>query len=233
MRGIFLLLAVAAIQAARAGSALEAVKQLPAGEAARLAHIEGRDGTPSPDRWYVIVHDPAAENGVREYAIEDGRIAATRSLSQFADRVTDGDILAAGSLKIDSDAALKIAQGYAEANQMKFEKVDYSLEQNSDATVWRLKCFDRGQAAELTVSAETGAVLAHPGFALDPAAASERKTKATAAASTPRRAPIAQEPQVMRAIPVAEEPVAEETPRRKSATQRFMRIFRGRERTNN
>ncbi|MDP9290836.1 MAG: hypothetical protein M3O82_00570, partial [Verrucomicrobiota bacterium] len=113
MRGIFLLLALAVVQAARAGSALEAVKQLPAGEASRLAHIEGRDGTPSPARWYVIIHDPEADNGVREYAIEEDKIVAARALSQFAERMTDDDILAAGSLKIDSDAALKLAQGYA------------------------------------------------------------------------------------------------------------------------
>jgi hypothetical protein len=45
-------------QSEPANSALGALKLLPRGEAKRLARIEARDGTPVPERWHFIVHDP-------------------------------------------------------------------------------------------------------------------------------------------------------------------------------
>ena len=74
-----------------AGSALNAIKQLPRGEAKKIARIEAREGTPYPDRWYIIVNDPKDENGVHEYVVSGGEVVASRNISQFAESVKPTD----------------------------------------------------------------------------------------------------------------------------------------------
>ena len=54
-------------------TALDAIKLLPKTEAKKIARIEARDGTPAPDRWYVIAFDEKSESGVREYAVAGAR----------------------------------------------------------------------------------------------------------------------------------------------------------------
>ena len=63
----FILASTAAVRGE--GTALDALKLLPKDAAKRLARIEAREGTPSPERWYLLVHDPAEQRGVREGAL--------------------------------------------------------------------------------------------------------------------------------------------------------------------
>src|SRR5688500_8454019 len=53
-------------------TALGAIKALPRGEWKKIARIEARDGTPTPERWHIIVHDPKDENGLHEYVVAGG-----------------------------------------------------------------------------------------------------------------------------------------------------------------
>src|SRR5688572_12742981 len=64
-------------------TALGALALLPKEVAARVARIEGPDGRPFPERWYVLVHDAAAPRGLREFVFTDGKALANRTLSQF------------------------------------------------------------------------------------------------------------------------------------------------------
>src|SRR6187455_158050 len=66
-------------------TAFGALALLPKDVAARVARIEGPDGRPFPERWYVLVHDAAAPRGLREFVVTDGKALANRTLSQFAD----------------------------------------------------------------------------------------------------------------------------------------------------
>jgi hypothetical protein len=104
------------LPAAYAETALDAIKQLPADQAARIARIEGRGGAPDPDRWYILTQDPAADNGVHEFVVSNGEVVASRAISQFADSLKPEDILGDVPLTIDSDKAAKLAHDYAEAN---------------------------------------------------------------------------------------------------------------------
>ena len=64
MRGFFqIAAALIFLPAAYAETAFDAIKELPKDQAARIARIEGRDGTPDPDRWYILTQDPKADNG--------------------------------------------------------------------------------------------------------------------------------------------------------------------------
>src|SRR5687767_13225909 len=80
-------------QTTQSESALRAIRLLPKSEAKRIARIEGREGTPAPERWHILVHDPKVENGLREYVVAGGELVASRTLSQFAEHLQPGDVV--------------------------------------------------------------------------------------------------------------------------------------------
>jgi hypothetical protein len=176
---------LALLPAAFGETALDAIKQLPKGQAARIARIEARDGTPNPDRWYILTQDPAADTGVREFVVSDGKIVASRTLSQFAESLTEKDMLGAAPLTIDSDQAAKLARDYAEANATVVMSMNYELKKEGTEPAWTISCLDDkgNKIGAVVVLAATGSVLSHDGFALEPQVD-----------ATPRPTPRAQPP---------------------------------------
>jgi hypothetical protein len=176
MRGattIAVILALAPL--ARAESALDAVKQLPRDQAARIAKIEARDGAPDPDRWYILTQDPASDNGVHEFVVSNGEIVASRSISQFAQSLKPEEMLGAAPLNIDSDKAAEMARAYAEANGAVVASMNYELKKDGPgaAPAWTISCVDDqgNKVGEVVVTAGKGNVVSHDGFILAPDAA--------------------------------------------------------------
>ncbi len=178
MRSMFLLLSVLAAGAANVhaqsgASALSAIKLLPKADAKRIARIEAREGNPTPERWYILVHDPAEETGLHEYVVARGSLVASRSLSQFAEGLTAEEVIGPEAFKFDSDRAGKLAQQYALANNTIPATLNYQLRRDSsDGTpVWNVTCIDAtGRAlGGVVVAADKGTVLSHNGFPLEPA----------------------------------------------------------------
>src|ERR1700722_19375438 len=134
------------------GSALNAIKQLPRGEAKKIARIEAREGTPAPERWHILVHDPKDENGLHEYVIAGGEVVASRNISQFAESLKPTDVMGTAGLKIDSDKVASLAQQYAAANNVTVATLNYALKKEGDdaAPLWDVTCLD-----------ETGKELGH------------------------------------------------------------------------
>jgi len=167
------LLAFSAVAwAAESVTALGALRLLPKGQARNLARIEGIEGTPAPERWHILVHDKESENGVREYVIAGGAVVASRTVSQFAPSLTEGDVIPAESIKFDSSRAAQLAQDYAIANNMMLASINYRLcKQGTDAAaLWRLVCVDEEgkELGVLVVTAEKGNVISHDGFSFTP-----------------------------------------------------------------
>lgn len=166
-------------------SALTALKLLPRDKAAKLARIEARDGTPEPDRWYLLVQDPAEENGLHEFVIAGKEIVASRAISQFADALKPEDVIGTAAVKIDSDRAAKLARQYAEANNVSISKMNYELKkEGADAApVWKISCLDEtgNKVGEITVTAGKGNVISHEGFAVAPTPAPAPASKSVAA----------------------------------------------------
>jgi hypothetical protein len=171
---IYLGIALAVVPALHAETALDAIKLLPKDQAARIARIEGRDGAPDPDRWYILTQDPAAENGLHEYVVSDGKIVASRSLSQFAEALTPADVVGAAPVKIDSDAMAKLARHYADANGSAVSTLNYELKRAGPggAPAWTVSCVDSTgtTVGELVVAASAGTVVSHDGFTVVPEA---------------------------------------------------------------
>jgi hypothetical protein len=185
--------------AAQGTSALEALRCLPPVQSANLVRIEGRDGSPVPERWYLVVFDPASENGVREFVVAKNQLVASRNLSQFVESASAVDRL--DVIQVDSDRAQKVAAQYAEANAALVSQWSYTLTKTEGQSAWHLAAINESgmRCGELIVSATSAVVLGHPGFSLEPAPPSEKKRKVVSAIAPKIEAP--------RALPV--EPVAE------------------------
>ena len=219
-----------------ANSALAALKLLPRGEAKRLARIEARDGTPVPERWYFIVHDPKSETGVHEYVVAGGEIVASRDVSQFAENLRVEDVVGGEALKVNSDRAAKLAQQYALANDVNVTAMQYELKKDGAAAapLWRVTCLgeDGKELGRLVISAGKGTVVSHEGFAAEPPPPAppapatpnpvEKLRQPAAVAIVPKATPIP----VAVAIPV--EPAATPPPKKSGLIDR---LFGHKERT--
>jgi len=184
MRGILSFGAIFLLPGAlclHAETALDAIRELPKDQALRIARIEARDGTPAPDRWYILTHDPAAESGVHEFVVSKGEVVASRGVSQFAESLTADEILAPSPLNIDSDTAAKLARAYAEANGAAITTINYELKKDAPdaAPAWTISCLDDkgNKVGVLVLTAGSGAILSHTGFAREPDPAATPKSR--------------------------------------------------------
>ncbi len=168
---LFLLTAITAF--AQGGSALDALKLIPKDAAKRLARIEAREGTPAPERWYLLVFEPAEGRGLREFVVAGGKLVTSRTLSQFAEKLQETEIIGADALKVDSILIAKLASAFAEANGKRAGLLNYELARDpiSSVPLWKVTVLDTigDQLGILTVSATKGAVFAADGFEKIPA----------------------------------------------------------------
>jgi len=227
----FLSLTATALLAAREtpGTALNAIKQLPRGEYKRIVRIEAREGTPVPERWHIITHDPKDENGVHEYVIAGGEVVASRAISQFVESVKEEDVLKESLVKVDSDQLAALAMKFAQVNNVTISSLNYALKKEGAEAVplWNVACLDEAgkQLALLVVSAGKGNVISHEGFTAQPDADALARTETQAETESERqerrRAP---KKVFVRTAPPAPAP----TPEKKDVFSRMGRFFNGR-----
>jgi hypothetical protein len=218
---LFLLLVAGAPLSAQttATSALDALRLLPRGDGKRVARIVARDGAPVPERWHVLVHDPKAEGGLREYVVARGEVTASHEVSQFAESLRAGDVIGADAVKVDSDRAAKQAQQFAEANKLAVKTLHYELAKGTaGAPVWTVICLDSAgrEVGQLVIHATRGTVVSHPGFTAEPTplppitpAPDEKPRPPAIAAPAPRATPAPKMASAPKATPV---PVAVAVP---------------------
>ena len=173
LRAFLFFLFVSTAAAQSDGTALDALKLIARDAAKRLVRIEAREGTPAPERWYLLVHDPAVERGVREFVVADGKLVTSRTLSQFAETLAPADIVGGDSVKIDSAHVAKLAAAFAGANGAKVGSLNYELTRDtvSNGPVWKVTVLDTAgdQLGVLVVNATKGTVLSSEGFEKSPA----------------------------------------------------------------
>jgi len=158
-----------AIDTSVAGTALEALKFLSPEQLQRVAIIAGRDGTPEPERWHIVVYDPASKDtGLREIVVAGGKKVADRPVSQFAEKLSAIDALSPDALKIDSDKLEKLAMKYGSVNSTTVSAMHFDLRKTGpeSGALWTVTCLDSSgtELGKLIVSATKGNVLLHPGF---------------------------------------------------------------------
>jgi len=166
-------------------TAFEALRLLPPEIGRRIAIIEGREGAPVPERWYLVVYDPAQENHLVEYVVADHRVVAARTLSQFAEQLSADQVIPTDSPLFNSDQASQLAQQFAQANNVRIPKMNYELKKEGvgAAPLWKITCLDDNSTAfaQVTFAAASGMVVRSDGFNFSP----------NRYASEPRQAPSA------------------------------------------
>lgn len=198
---------------ARSATALDAMKLLPKGEAKKLARIEAREGTPEPERWYLITHDEVSESGLREYVVAGGELVASRRLSQFADNVQAEDVIGGDVVKFDSDKAARLVQLFAAANDVTVAAVHYQLRKAGAEAVplWTLVCVGASgqEIGRVIVSATRGNVISHDGFPVEPPLPipASATPAPVAKSKLKRKVPATPTVEVQPAIPVEPPPV--------------------------
>jgi hypothetical protein len=205
---IFLFVGMLVIGRAPGATAYEALEVLKKerGEAAlkKLVEVQGKAGQPQPASWTVLMTDPAARGGIREFVIANGAIGSERTpvrgYTSGADAFTGINF---GLLNVDSGEAFKVANKQAAEAKVGFHTLDYTL-RTSDvdgSPVWVIQLFDYMGApvGTLRVSAESGKVLT--ALQIDPDARQKPTARATpkptatpvakaSAAATPEPKPV-------------------------------------------
>jgi hypothetical protein len=160
-----LLLPVAAPIASAQESAYQALRHLAAehgdGIYKQISSVEGREGAPHPEAWRVVVDDPLARGGVREFQVTKGRVASERAPVRFPGSEA-GSPIDFAKLNLDSTGAFTLAEEEAVRAKVGFDAADYNLgPDTSGKPVWTLRLVDGRGAVVGTISigASDGRVL--------------------------------------------------------------------------
>jgi hypothetical protein len=93
----------------------------------RVVSVDGVGGDPQPRAWRVVVEDKNAANGVREYVIEDNRIASQRAPNRSVVGSAQGGTIDTSRLNLDSTGAYSVAAHTAETSHVTFSLTNYTL----------------------------------------------------------------------------------------------------------
>lgn len=157
-------LGVAAASGATAYEALQVIRKAKGDDAlVKLIEVRGETGRPQPQSWTILMNDPAARAGIREFVVSGSEILSERTpLRGYTDR-TQLPPLAFARLNLDSDGAFRIANAQAADRKVGFDSLDYLLRTNdaTGAPMWVLRLFDYMGApvGSIQVSAEDGTVI--------------------------------------------------------------------------
>lgn len=153
-------------------SAFEALRLLPQDVARRIAIIEGRDGTPVPERWYLVVYDPSQEHHLMEYVVADKRVIAARPVSQFAQDLFPEDVIPVDAALLNSDRAFLLVEQFARANNLRVSTINYRLKKEGvgSTPLWKITCLDESSNpfAGVTLAASNGTIINTSGFIFAP-----------------------------------------------------------------
>jgi hypothetical protein len=163
---LFVLTALAGgrVQAATAYEALQVVKQSKGdGILKQLIEVRGETGQPQPQNWTILMKDPTARGGIREFVVTGKEIASERTPIRGNAGAAKLAPLDFARLNLDSDGAFRLANTQSSKAKVGFHTVDYTLRTNDagGAPLWVLHLFDYMGApvGTLQVSAENGKVV--------------------------------------------------------------------------
>lgn len=128
-----------------------------------VVEVQGRNGTPQPSIWKIILDDPSARGGVREFEVEGGRINFERTPVRGYSGVGEGAVMDLKKLNLDSEGAFQVAEKEAVKAKAGFDKVDYTLRSGEDKSppVWIVNLLNARQknVGTVQIAADTGNVL--------------------------------------------------------------------------
>lgn len=148
----------------------ESNQRVPADVKDKVLQIRSETSTEglAPTTWFILYYDAHARGRETEVKFENGKMQKARQpFRLFARSGVASNILDRAKLKIDSDVALKTAQGDRLLEKMKLTHSQMTLERWEDAAVWKItlwteKTREPGKMVEvgkIFVNAEDGKVV--------------------------------------------------------------------------
>jgi hypothetical protein len=171
----------------------------------QLVEVRGETGQPQPQSWTIVMADPTARGGIREFVVTNGEIASERTpVHGYPVGTGAFPVINFSLLNVDSGEIFKFANKQAVDAKVGFHSVDYTLRTNdADGTpMWVVHLFDYMGApvGSLRVSAESGKALSalqidpdsrqKPVAQATPAPAPKHEPSQKPAAATPEPAPV-------------------------------------------
>ena len=128
----------------------------------RVVSVEGRDGTPQPATWKIVVEDSVARAGVREFEVSNGHITSERAPARVEPGTRPDAVMDFGKLNLDSSGVFTIVEREAKKSKLGFDNVEYFLHRSSQGTtpIWVVRLVDaqhRGLSV-IHVAADSGVV---------------------------------------------------------------------------
>jgi hypothetical protein len=153
--------ALAAEQAATAYTALRTVgKQKGQDVLSRVVELRGRNGTPQPAVWKIILAESGSRGGVREIEVQRGNIISERTSSS---RSAHGEAMDFSRLNLDSEGVFTIINRETEQQGRPFDRIDYALHSGpgGGVPVWTVELYDgaRGRVGTMQIAADSGVIL--------------------------------------------------------------------------
>jgi len=128
--GVGLLLLATPVWAEENATAYEALRvvgsELGRDALHQIVSIRGTKGDPQPEKWKIVVRNPQAGGG-RELLVADGKIDSDDEANRDLAGSTEGAMIDASQLNLDSSGAYAVASHTAEASHTSFATVDYTL----------------------------------------------------------------------------------------------------------
>jgi hypothetical protein len=125
-----------------------------------IVSISGHSGHPQPINWTVLVEDPTARGGLREFDVVANRINTER----VPVKRPGGKPIDLSNLNTDSDGAFTVAEAEARRHHVGFDALDYTLASDpvSGKPVWTVTLLDEQQrlVGTVKISADNGNVIA-------------------------------------------------------------------------
>lgn len=124
----------------------------------RVVELTGRNGSPQPTQWRLVVDAPEARGGIREVDVKNGKIIGQRTpVSREV-----GAAMNFNQLNLDSDGAFTIVNQEAQKRRVPFDRLDYTLRSgsNAGAPLWQIDLFEQGaKVGTMRIAADTGEIL--------------------------------------------------------------------------
>jgi hypothetical protein len=120
-----------------------------------VIEVEGRAGVPQPVVWRIVLDDPTARGGVREFEVAHGKIVSEHTPVRTYSGSAAGALIDFHKLNLDSSGAFTVAEKEAQRTHVGFDSVDYILRTGDgpDATpVWVLHMMDSSHHSIGTLS---------------------------------------------------------------------------------
>ncbi|HEY3602474.1 MAG TPA: hypothetical protein VGK72_11000 [Chthoniobacterales bacterium] len=136
-----LLLAAPALAQERATAyeAMRSVGQQNRDYVNHVISVAGTNGNPQPASWTILIDDPKARGGVREFEVGEGRILSERTPLRSSVQSSLGQAIDTAKLNLDSSGAYTLAQQTASHSHVAFDSADYALRSDDRGNpIWKV-----------------------------------------------------------------------------------------------